>query len=275
MTPVKGPQRKHPMPWFPFDAEEFLSTSTFILMSLEGRGAYMTLCAWQWLEGFLPGEARELRKLLGGMTAKDFKKLWVGEIGTHFPQLLDGTRQNPQIAEARQHQSWKRDRQIEGGRRGGRVKNPEASFEDQNQATLEEGKQAEPVATPKHKVSLSSSSTPTSNQKERNGISEDAVKRVFTYWEERRRKVLKLKVSVPMKFTDKRAARIRARMEEGYAEEVLREAIDGCLRTKFNREGGHTDIELICRDQAHVERYKGKRGRRKKGGSDAGLEHLG
>ena len=39
----------------------------------------------------------------------------------------------------------------------------------------------------------------------------------------------------------------------------LKEAIDGCLASPFHLAGGHLDIELICRDQQHVERYRAMR----------------
>ena len=31
--------------------------------------------------------------------------------------------------------------------------------------------------------------------------------------------------------------------------------MDGCLGSEFHVEGGHTDLELICRDEKHVDRF--------------------
>lgn len=79
---------------------------------------------------------------------------------------------------------------------------------------------------------------------------------VFKYWAEERHRVLGLNGEGPKQVpTKRRLAKIRARLEEGYTPAELRSAIDGVLASEFHLAGGHTDIELICRDQAHVERY--------------------
>lgn len=269
MSPVKGPQRKHPMPWFPFDAEEFLSTSAFILMSLEGRGLYVTLCAWQWLEGFIPGDEKDLARLVG-MGLREFKKVWkVEKMGALFLPLLDGTRQNPGIAEARDHQAYRRQRLVEAGRSGGRARSePDPTFTKEGQAWLK------PPSSNKG-LTLSSPSSSESNTQKSGGTkpSKAAIVRVFQHWEQQRAKVMKLSRSVPMKQTARRLGRINARLSEGYTEDDLKRAVDGCLSTKFNVQNGHVDCELIFRDQSHVERYMSNA---KPGEADDGkLDHLG
>jgi hypothetical protein len=255
VTPVRGPSRKHDLPWFPFDAEEFLSTSAFILMSLEERGAYITLCSWQWLEGYLPGEEKDLARLLN-LGVRDFRRVWKS-LGPLFPMLLDGTRQNPVIADARTHQKWKRERLREAGRRGGKKK---PTFTKEGEARLQ--------GTLKQIVSYSPSIEERSNQtkEKKKRISESAVLRIFGYWEEKRAETLGIERRVPMKATDKRLGKIRARMGEGYGEDDLKRAVDGCMGSDFNVKGGHVDIELICRDQSHVERYMGMAPRDETGG---------
>jgi len=79
---------------------------------------------------------------------------------------------------------------------------------------------------------------------------------VFEYWETAREEAIGKTSGPPMQPTKKRLSKINARLAEGYSVEQLKEAVDGCLSNCWNIEGGHTDIELICRDQAHVERYR-------------------
>ncbi len=78
---------------------------------------------------------------------------------------------------------------------------------------------------------------------------------VFEYWRSRRAEVLGKTSGPPMRPTRKRTGKIRARLAEGYTVDELKHAVDGCLGNPFNLENGHTDVELICRDQNHVEQY--------------------
>jgi len=78
---------------------------------------------------------------------------------------------------------------------------------------------------------------------------------VFGYWRYRREQVLGRSSGPRIQPIKKRRSRIRARLAEGYTPDQLERAVDGCLSTDFNIRNGHTDIELICRDQQHVEQY--------------------
>ena len=82
-----------------------------------------------------------------------------------------------------------------------------------------------------------------------------AVREVFEYWVVRRKVALNLNGGPPPVLSAKRSAKIVARMDEGYDVPALKEAVDGCMGSDFHREGGHTDIELICRDQTKVESF--------------------
>lgn len=84
----------------------------------------------------------------------------------------------------------------------------------------------------------------------------DAARSVFDYWAHARHRALGLNGEGPRQVaTPRRMSRIRARLKEGYAVAQLKRAIDGVLASEYHLKGGYTDIELICRDQAHVERY--------------------
>lgn len=61
-------------------------------------------------------------------------------------------------------------------------------------------------------------------------------------------------------FTGKRRRNVEKRLEDGYAVEDLFAAVDGCSVTPHNmgendRGEAFNDLELICRDAAHVDRF--------------------
>ena len=82
----------------------------------------------------------------------------------------------------------------------------------------------------------------------------DAVIDVFDYWCAKRAKVLPPSDRRP-KATPGRLSKVSARLADGYTLEELKKAVDGCLGNKFNVDGGHLDLELICRDEKHVDQY--------------------
>lgn len=59
---------------------------------------------------------------------------------------------------------------------------------------------------------------------------------------------------------EKRKRAVARRLDEGYTVEQLKQAVDGCALTPHNmgendRHERYDDLELICRDGAHVERF--------------------
>jgi hypothetical protein len=82
--------------------------------------------------------------------------------------------------------------------------------------------------------------------------SED-VKQVFTYWQQ-------AMSHQQAKLDDKRSKAIGKRLADGYTVDDLCRAVDGCKLTPHNMGENDTgsvydDIELICRDGAHVDRF--------------------
>lgn len=79
------------------------------------------------------------------------------------------------------------------------------------------------------------------------------VGEVFTYWQD--------KLNHPRaKLDDKRKKKITALFKIGYTAEDLKTAIDGCKSSPFhqgqnNRSEVYDDIELICRDASHVDKF--------------------
>lgn len=79
--------------------------------------------------------------------------------------------------------------------------------------------------------------------------------RVFSHWCQRLRK------NARTTFDAKRRKAVEARLADGYAVEDLCAAIDGCAVTPHNlgqndRGERYDDLELICRDAAHVDRFR-------------------
>ncbi len=92
---------------------------------------------------------------------------------------------------------------------------------------------------------------PEDEELEPKGTPADAV---FEHW----RRVLSK--AAHAKFKGKRRRRVLERLKDGFSVEDLKRAIDGCARTPHNmgqndRGEVFDDLELICRDVEHVERF--------------------
>lgn len=81
----------------------------------------------------------------------------------------------------------------------------------------------------------------------------DRVDEVFAYWQN----VMK---HPRAKLDRKRRQKIKDRLADGYSEDDLMRAIDGCKRSPHHmgendRATVYDDIELICRDAPHVDKF--------------------
>lgn len=54
---------------------------------------------------------------------------------------------------------------------------------------------------------------------------------------------------------DPRKKKVLARLKQGYSVEDIKRAIVGYSKSQFHIEGNHTDLSLICRDSAHLEKF--------------------
>lgn len=52
-----------------------------------------------------------------------------------------------------------------------------------------------------------------------------------------------------------RETKIKARLNEGYSVDEIKQAIVNISSSQYHIDAGHTDIELICRDQSHLDKY--------------------
>lgn len=84
----------------------------------------------------------------------------------------------------------------------------------------------------------------------------DDVKLVFDHW----REVMGHPLAKLGDNGSKRYRAVAGRLKDGYSVDDLRKAVEGCKRTPWNmgendRGGIFDDLELICRDAAHVDRF--------------------
>lgn len=56
-------------------------------------------------------------------------------------------------------------------------------------------------------------------------------------------------------FSDKRKGKVLARLKQGYTLAQIKQAIDNCAISEFHVTNNHTDIELICRDPEHLDKF--------------------
>lgn len=76
---------------------------------------------------------------------------------------------------------------------------------------------------------------------------------VFDHWVRGWKRIVR-GTRVP-RLDDKRRGKIRARLAEKFTVGDLKQAIDGMWATPWNVENRYYDIELVCRDGAHVDRF--------------------
>lgn len=84
------------------------------------------------------------------------------------------------------------------------------------------------------------------------------VQDLFQYWQERTG-------HQRAKLDDKRRRKIAARLKDGYSPEEIRQAINGAAKFPYVTAAGRSatgrpnerfdDIELVCRDAVHLERF--------------------
>ena len=56
--------------------------------------------------------------------------------------------------------------------------------------------------------------------------------------------------------TKTRKAKISSRLKDGYPSHEIKQAIDNVAKDSFLVAGGHTDIEMICRSDTNLEKYR-------------------
>lgn len=106
---------KRKLPWFPFYAGDWLADAKVRLLSVEAKGAYLTLIATQWVSGPLPSDPDQIAILIEDREVA--KRVWP-QISQFFAETDDGRLVNPRLEEVRleQEKAWRS--QVRGGRLG-------------------------------------------------------------------------------------------------------------------------------------------------------------
>lgn len=227
-------------------------------MPLESQAIYVHLLCEEWIHGPLPID-RSKWGVVTGLPQESIEAAWAGGLSECFEESPAGWT-NPRLELEREKGERKHRQKVEAGRRGGRAKS-------RNRYT-QKAKNAESKVQGTEGVSSTATisllakryqSQPHTQEEEQlssklNGA-DPTVREIFDYWADERASAIGKTSTVPMKMTTKRRSKIKARLAEGYSAEQLKRAIDGCCSNPHNVEGGYLDIELICRDQQHVEQY--------------------
>lgn len=232
-------------PAFQLYAADFLADENVALMSLAGRGAYITLMCFCWREGSIPSEPERLARLCGvdgsAMQPLMAELLHCFEVAKDNPLRLV----HPRLEKERRRQEEHRKERQESGLRGAKLRwNKEIKKDSSAMANP----MAKPIAN-----DASSSSSSSSNNKDMTVPVSLEVREIFSYWQ------TSLNHS-QAKLDAKRQRIIQARLKDNFTAADLKLAIDGCRLSPFhqgqNKDGKiFDDLELILRDVKHVEDF--------------------
>jgi hypothetical protein len=73
---------------------------------------------------------------------------------------------------------------------------------------------------------------------------------IFQYW------VKAMNKGSRTSLTALRKSKINSRLKSGYPSHEIKQAIDNVAKDEFLVSGGHTDIEMICRSDTNLEKYR-------------------
>jgi uncharacterized protein YdaU (DUF1376 family) len=113
-------------PAFQFYPSDFLGDPSVMAMSLDERGAYITLLCVAWMEGGIPSEPSALRRLLR-VSPKQFDRIWEAVkpcwrrgrkgrlVSPRMEQVRSEHRDFSRKAKAAADLRWERERQRKAG----------------------------------------------------------------------------------------------------------------------------------------------------------------
>jgi uncharacterized protein YdaU (DUF1376 family) len=104
-------------PAFQFYPKDFLTDENVRVMSLQERGAYITLICLCWLEGTLPADVSRLARVCGTPLTV-FRRLWPALSVCFRPAAQEGRLMHPRLERERDTQATFRRRQSDNGKRG-------------------------------------------------------------------------------------------------------------------------------------------------------------
>src|SRR5262245_25999190 len=104
MAHEKPPIQEKP-PAFQFYPKDWLLDDKVQAMSLAQRGLYITLLSFEWLNGAIPADKRQLSDVIS-VPFRQLNRLWKGAIVRSFRPRNDGNLVNPRLERERQKQAF-------------------------------------------------------------------------------------------------------------------------------------------------------------------------
>lgn len=213
-------------------------------LTLLEHGVYMTLMSTYYTnEQPLPTDEKQLFRLAGART--DDEKEAVINITNEFFKRVGSewvhSRIDFELQKYQARAETNRENGKKGGKNNGKGKNKANSTPiamDLEQMGIESGSEHE----------ASNEQTDPLTNKPINPLTHN-INTVFNFWKEvfskGDRTVLK----------GKRETAISGRLKEGYAVDEIKQAILNVSVSEYHIANGHTDIELICRNQINLDKY--------------------
>lgn len=213
-------------------------------LTLLEHGVYMTLMSTYYTnEQPLPLDEKQLFRLAGARTEEE-KEAVTNVINEFFKQTETNWVHNRIDFELQKYQA-RAEINRENGKKGGR-NNPKSENESKEnpigsqlkQMGFESGIESE----------ASDKQTDPLTNKPINPLTHN-IESVFSFWKE----VFKKTDRTQLKGV--RQTKISARLKEGYSVDEIKQAIKNVSCSQYHIDAGYTDIELICRDQSHLDKY--------------------
>ena len=174
-----------------------------------------------------------------------------------FFELGDAGYSQKRVDEELAYYQQKADKARLNGKKGGRPPKADRNPEETQSVIL-----ANPELTvlqTKHKPVTNNHKPITNNQelslKEKDlstkvDVNSFLTEEVFQYW------VKVMNKSPRTSLTSLRKNKIKTRLKDGYPIDEIKQAIDNVAKDSFLVAGGHTDIEMICRSDTNLEKYR-------------------
>ncbi|WFD61268.1 putative replicative DNA helicase [Acinetobacter phage XC1] len=213
-------------------------------LTLLEHGVYMTLMSTYYTnEQPLPTDEKQLFRLAGARTEEE--KEAVLNVVNEFFKRMGSEWVHSRIDFELQKYHARAEINRENGKKGGR----------NTPKTQDEANENQLGSDFKQMGSESGSESEASEEQNRpltnkpiNQLTQN-IEDVFLFWKNTFNKNDRTKLK------GVRETKIRARLKEGYSVDEIKQAILNISSSQYHIDCGHTDIELICRDQSHLDRY--------------------
>lgn len=213
-------------------------------LTLLEHGVYMNLMATYYTnEEPLPRDERQLFRLAGART--DEEKQAVLDVISEFFKQTETHWVHSRIDFELQKYQARAEINRENGKKGGRNSPKTEDEAKQNPFGLDSKQMGSDLGS---EIEANAKQTDPLTNKPTNQLTNN-INIVFLFWKETFNKPSRTKLK------GVRETKIKARLNEGYSVDEIKQAILNISCSQHHIDGGYTDIELICRDQSHLDKY--------------------